>query len=67
MESNEPKTKYLEARNRANRNYYAKNKEKVKMMNYYSNSKTFINNTDDVDKLNELKILIDCRIKELGK
>lgn len=66
MEDKETKTKYLEARNRANRNYYAKNKEKVKMMNYYSNSKTFINNTDDIDKLNELKALINNKLNELG-
>lgn len=66
MENTEPKTKYLDARNRANRNYSAKNKEKVKMMKYFSYARTYINSSDDVEKLQELKSLLDNKLKELG-
>lgn len=65
MDNKEPKTKNLESRLEANRRYYAKNKEKVRMQGYFRTAKTWINNTDDLDKLSELINLANSRISDL--
>lgn len=65
MEKN--KTKYLEARLKANRNYYAKNKEKIQLQNKFRSAKMFINDTEDVEKLKILVELIENKIKLLEK
>lgn len=57
--------KTTEARRRANKKYYEKNKEVEVLKNYYRHGRSFINRTDDIEKLNEYLELINERLKEL--
>lgn len=66
-EKTEHKTKNLEARLEANRRYYAKNKEKVRMQGYYRTAKVWVNNATEIEKLKELISLATSKLSELEK
>lgn len=65
-EKKETKTKYLEARLRANKKYYEKNKEKMKALKSFHSAKSFIKQSEDVERLKELVELATDKLKELG-
>ncbi len=55
-----------EAKKRANKKYYEKNKDKEILQGYFRSGRLFVRKTDDLKKLEELKTLIEEKIKELS-
>lgn len=56
-----------EARRKASKKYYEKNKQKEVYMSYYRGGKNFIKNTTEIEKLEEYINLAQEKINELKK
>lgn len=52
-----------EAQRRADKKYKAKNKEKTKYIQYKSRAKSFINNLATNEDLEEIKLMIEEKLK----
>ncbi|CAM3398161.1 hypothetical protein [Pseudostreptobacillus hongkongensis] len=56
-----------EAQKRAQKKYDAKNREKVNLQIAFRSAKSFVKKSEDLDKLEDLKSMIEEKIKILKK